>query len=606
MLVLLALIALWRVCREECAAAPAPPRPRRRAPTRDAGMQSDPRLLFVRHERLPTYVEDEAAARLESATHFARAGAHVASAFWGFATEGASQTERPLLGLPELRDATTDPPDAGDGMRDAQTQIAPSLVDARVPDDVVYSAGRSRDDGAYAAGAYAYAFVAQAPYAAVGSVFSGPWVCASRRLYGGAPLQIEFEGDAGADAWEPMVDTVIAPSAVPSYELRRLCALWTRVPASAKRSADDGDAIRCFVASPSADGRSLRLTRGYGPSRGGHDPSHDGTEEEEEAEETRGGEGGRTTTKIWTLVRTEPPPRARPGTRTRRRPLPGGGGAPTATFRRRGRCDRAGWRRGRVGGRGQRARARRRRVCQGGPRRPHHDVATPRRREGKGRAEPRSRFALAVAARDDPLARVWRRRGARGAAGARLPGTERWCHGHYGGSWTLQRVAPIGREYTDTDDGRTYRAYRYRHLDFFRSTSEDVAAALARREQRCVAALRDAPPIRFHDHRAAELRDTARGVSLAFSLDGHLDVAQRAANRRIIRAVALALLEHPELTCEVHAQASAARPRSAAEEARIRTSRCALRCRGVPPPTRPIRKPRRGSSWPRSAASAPK
>ena len=286
---------------------------------RNASTQVDPRLLFVRHERLPTYREEPKAAALETTRFFASTGgllgARGVESFWGFSTESSSQTERRLLGKPKMVDASCETArgKASDGgsdpstieLVDVETQICPMVVDPKLDDNeilpgITAGRGRSVDDKNPMMSAdfrsFAY-FISYIDYPAVGSVFSGPWLCGATDFYEGSTIQIEFDTSEDAAAkgrsthWEPLLPGLHQPwhtHLTSRYTIVPLCALWIRIApdallindlANSKQSTDDGGIdpgslgkplVRCYIASVMQGGDKMKLTRKYGTAGDGH------------------------------------------------------------------------------------------------------------------------------------------------------------------------------------------------------------------------------------------------------------------------------------------------------------------------------------------------
>ena len=114
----------------------------------------------------------------------------------------------------------------------------------------------------------------------------------------------------------------------------------------------------------------------------------------------------------------------------------------------------------------------------------------------------------------------------------------------------------VGREFVSPDDLRTYRWYKHRHLDFFRSGSSNVASAAARkREMAARNALAEIAPLTFNGAREEATKHSPLGTQQAWSID-HLDPEQRSRNREGIAKVAQILLDYPELVCEIHGETS--------------------------------------------------
>lgn len=112
-------------------------------------------------------------------------------------------------------------------------------------------------------------------YPAIGSVFSGPWRCSAQSFYGGAPIQIEFEG--APSEWEPVGKScrLSRPFYMPSrFTSKPLCALVEVAMVEQAEEQQIKVRIRrrtCFVASLSPDNdNELIVSRGYSTDSGGH------------------------------------------------------------------------------------------------------------------------------------------------------------------------------------------------------------------------------------------------------------------------------------------------------------------------------------------------
>ena len=241
-----------RVCKYLCCLCCRSPPPGAQpiAERADAGTQLDPRMLFVRHERLATYEEDEVAKELGTTTTFAAAGTLEAKQLWGFSAEAETQTFKHMLGNAETAEAET-ATELGTGSVEQQTQLTPLPVDPSLP-DIRLGAGVGDSIGQLdvesitrvkaAGGAYAY-YVHYVSYPAIGSIFSGPWVCEARNFYNGSCLQLEYESEISGTgrsdrSWEPLHAELPTPWHSPSvYKLVPLCALWSRVSPEGRPSS---------------------------------------------------------------------------------------------------------------------------------------------------------------------------------------------------------------------------------------------------------------------------------------------------------------------------------------------------------------------------------
>ena len=163
----------------------------------------------------------------------------------------------------------------------------PTLPDVSPAQGGSVAIGQFSTEDAYSrpsGGTYAY-YIHYIDYPAIGSVFSGPWVCEARRFYDGRYLQVEYDADGVSDrVWEPLRPELPQPwHDPPKYHLVPLVALWAKAAPEGppvertKMSRDDGGGtvasaptVRCYVCSASADGRELTVTRTYGESHNGH------------------------------------------------------------------------------------------------------------------------------------------------------------------------------------------------------------------------------------------------------------------------------------------------------------------------------------------------
>ena len=241
-----------------------------------------------------------ASAALTEAHVFSMAAADSQEAFWGFSREMATQVDLGLLGKAAAADAATQWPhtdgSGGGGTHSVSTQMVPmlvppgpikeeivSVVDGSAPAAAVVKL--SADDGAVAAPAATtevrrVPFVHFVDFPAIGSIFAGPWQCVSGRFYEGLTCQVEFADDQ--TEWEPQLHELKPFPPTSSFSLIPLVALWHRVPppegaggGGAKMSSDDGGTRtqaewRCYVASASADGRTLAVSRSYSTAADGH------------------------------------------------------------------------------------------------------------------------------------------------------------------------------------------------------------------------------------------------------------------------------------------------------------------------------------------------
>lgn len=518
----------------------------------DAAVQVESRVLFVRNERLGQLTEDAKAASLETTRFFAAAGARQSDLLWGLQVEAGTQVEGRLLGGAVRRDAATETAvgDTARGRRaddaavthvDRETQICPMVVDPRLPDDAPLAGvteSRSGDPNArWGAGSYAY-FISYLDVPAVGSVFSGPWLCKQRRFAHGAYVQIEFDGEGGHSEWEVMRAELPTPWHTPSiYTLVPLCALWVRIPLDPVsgdpivpvQSRDDGGErptepiVRCYIASVVSGGSKLKLTRRYGTTGDGHS----GTEQ-------------------WRLVRVSAAPahdsrhsiapaRFAGKWKCERGHLFGGetivieeGGDPSNwsvdSPKLRGRAEfvkedlidlveyKGGARPPAAGadaahGEGGRVRA----YQEGLPGKPKgfdahitkRDKATAAAKEAKEAAKgakltPQVMHHISSLSPDKQELLVSLEYGdspdgaasAAGGAPARPLsvddrsdgppppsgfGAAVWARGHMGRVWTLQRVPPVGREFVRANDPRLHRWYKHRQLDFHKRIRQRAA-----------------------------------------------------------------------------------------------------------------------------------